>query len=486
MKIYELSADELLEHYRSNKLLPVEVVMNLFEFIEEKNPIINAFVTLNKEEALIQAEESEKRYKEGTNIRALEGIPVAIKDLVNTKGIKTTHGCLIYKDNIPDRDATIVKRLKEAGAIIMGKTNTPEFGFKGTTENALFGPTKSPWNLDYQSGGSSGGAAASIASGFVPLAQGGDGAGSIRIPSALCGVYGFKPTFGRVPLDNDMGAVFNNHNPFIFYGPITRTVTDAALMFDVIQGEAPSDPFSLPKLDVSIYDILKKEARNEFVIGYSLDCGIFEVEIETKDAFLKRIDKFKEWGLRVEPVEISMKKTCKEYIDFFDKIWTTHLGAGVKPLMDNHADKVSEGLKNVVQRADGLSAIEFDRLGEYRSYLWHMMQSMFETYDVILTPTLATNKIAYDADKPEEINGHATEDYDYTFLYTSISNLTGQPAVSIPIGFTEKGIPIGMQAICKRLDDVTLFQFAKWVEEHLKTPTLAKIAATIYQGVNEK
>lgn len=476
MKIYELTADELLKNYRSRKLSPVEVVKELFQFIEEKNPQINAFVTLDKEGAIAQAEEAEQRYKEGTQLLPLDGVPVAIKDLVNTEGIRTTYGCLVYKDHIADRDATVVKRLKDAGAIIMGKTNTPEFGFKGVTENPLFGATRNPWNIDYQTGGSSGGSAAAIASGFIPLAQGGDGGGSIRIPASLCGVYGFKPTFGRIPLDNGLEAVYGNHNPFIHYGPISRTVTDAALMFDVIQGDAPTDPFSLPKLNISIYDTLQKETRNEFVIGYTLDFGIFEIENETKEAFLQTIEKFRKWGLRIEPVEIPMNKTFEEYVDFFDKVWTTHLSASAKPLLENHADELSEGLKKLIQRAEGLSAIEFDGLGEYRSYLFHTMQNLFQTYDVIITPTLVSSNVTYDSYSPKMINGYNTNpDYDYMLLLTSILNLTGQPGCSLPIGFTDKGVPIGMQAICKRFNDVTMFQFAKWVEEHLNTLTLARL-----------
>ncbi|SFG96909.1 amidase [Sporolactobacillus nakayamae] len=476
MNIHELSADALLAGYRSKILSPVEVVRALFKYIEESNAKVNAFVTLNKEQALIQARESEKRYAEGVNIRALEGIPVAIKDLVNTKGIRTTYGCLAYKDHVPDRDATVVTRVKDAGAVIMGKTNTPEFGFKGTTENPLFGPSRNPWNLTKQTGGSSGGAAAAIASGFIPIAQGGDGGGSIRIPASLCGVYGFKSTFGRVPIDNNVNDVFGSHNPFIHWGPIARTVTDAALMFDVIQGDAPTDPFSLPRMNLSIYETLKTKERSNFVIGYTPDFGIFEIEEEIKSVFLKTIDRLRELGLKVEPMDIQMKKTEAEYVHYFDKVWTTHLSASAEPLLENHADELSDGLKNMIQRARGLSAIDFDKLGGYRSYLYQTIQHLFDTYDVVLSPTLVSSDIKFDAFNPEQLNGHAIDqENDWTLAITSIFNLTGHPAASLPVGFTKEGVPIGMQAICKRLDDVTLFQFAKWIENHINTPTLASL-----------
>lgn len=477
MTIHELTAEELIESYRSGKLSPVEAVNELFQFIEEKNKKVNAFVTFNKKQALEQAKESENRYKNGENIRPLEGVPIAIKDLVNTEGIRTTYGCAVYKDNIPTRDATIVKRVKNAGAVIMGKTNTPEFGFKGTTENPLFGATHNPWDFSKQTGGSSGGSAAALAAGFVPLAQGGDGGGSIRIPAALCGVYGFKPTFGRVPLDNNPNDVFGSHNPFIHWGPMARTVNDAALMFDVIQGDAPTDPFSLPKMDISIYNTLKEYDRSDFTVGYTLDFGIFEIEEELKEKFLETIDKIRQSGLHVEEIDIPMEKTFEEYLDYFDKLWTTHLCASAKPLLEKHSDELSSGLKKLIQRAEGLSAIEFDKLGRYRSYLFHTMQDLFNTYDVVLSPTLVSVDIKYDAQSPEKLNGHdIDQEKDWLLQLTSIFNCTGQPAASLPIGFTKTGGPIGMQAICKRFDELTLFQFAKWIEAKLKTPTLASYA----------
>ncbi|WKB37033.1 amidase [Terrilactibacillus sp. S3-3] len=224
-------------------------------------------------------------------MRPLEGIPIAIKDLTNTKGLRTTYGSLVYKDHVPHRDATLVKRLREAGAIIMGKTNTPEFGHKGTTDNLLFGPSRNPWHSGRQAGGSSGGSAAAVAAGFVPLAEGSDGGGSIRIPSSLCGVFGMKPSFGRVPADNHLQRVFSNINPFISNGPIARTVRDAALMFDAVQGDVPTDPFSLSKLEMSVYESLKYKRRN-FRIGYTLDFGMYEIDAEVKDVFLHTLDLF--------------------------------------------------------------------------------------------------------------------------------------------------------------------------------------------------
>lgn len=476
MKINELTADELLENYRSHKLSPVDAVGELFRFIEEKNPQVNAFVTLNKEQALAQAKESEQRFLEGETIRPLEGIPIAIKDLVNTKGIRTTFGSLIYKDFISDHDATAVKRLKDAGAVIMGKTNTPEFGYKGTTENLLFGPSRNPWNLAKQTGGSSGGSAAAVASGFVPLAQGGDGGGSIRIPSAFCGIYGFKPTFGRVPIDNHLHGVFSNHHPFIHWGPMARTATDAALMLDVMQGSAPTDPFSLPKMESSLYDLLKNKERNDFVIGYTEDFGIFEIEAEIKDVFLNTIEALREFGLRVEPVQVSMKKTAAEYMNFFNKLWAIHISGAVAPLLKTNEKELPEDLKILIQKAEGLSAIEFEALGEYRAYLYQTIESLFDTYDVLLTPTLISVDVNYDAKNPVKLNGlDMDRELDSMLHLTSLLNLTGHPAASLPIGFTKQGGPVGMQAVCKRLDEVTLFQFAKWVEGHFKTPTLAKL-----------
>ncbi|RYM05134.1 amidase [Sporolactobacillus sp. THM7-7] len=469
-----MTAEDLLRHYRSKTLSPVTVIQSLFQRIDRLNPELNAFVTLNRDDALQRAAESESRWLRG-DAGPLDGVPVAIKDLTNTKGLRTTYGSLVYRHYIPKFDATIVRRLKAAGAIILGKTNTPEFGHKGTTNNRLFGPTKNPWKLANGTGGSSGGSAAAVAAGLVPLAEGSDGGGSIRIPSSLCGVFGFKPTFGRIPSDNRARDAFSHTMPFISYGPIARTVADAALMFDIVQGAGDTDPFSLDRLSQSVCPLLKKEnGKERFRIGYTPDFGMYEVDEEIRSIFFQTLDRFRTWGAVVEPADIRMKKDLRGYVRYFNRLWMIGLTATSKKLMAGHREELSETLVSMIRRGEQASAEEYIGMNEYRTYVWHMLQGQFVKFDVLVSPTLAAVSYGFNEEGPTEINGRSI-DPESDWMMTSPINLTGQPACSIPIGFTSSGLPVGMQAFGRRLDDIGLFRFAHWVEDHMHPATLAKI-----------
>ncbi|MBM7646525.1 amidase/aspartyl-tRNA(Asn)/glutamyl-tRNA(Gln) amidotransferase subunit A [Scopulibacillus daqui] len=466
MDIHDLSAVELINLYKARILSPIDVVHALFERIDTLNPDLNAFVTLNRPEALIQAKKAENAYLYSHPLRPLEGIPIAIKDLTNTKGIRTTYGCSVYRDNVPDRDATIVKRLKEAGAIIMGKTNTPEFGHKATTDNPLFGAARNPWNKEKTAGGSSGGSAAAVAAGFVPLAEGSDGGGSIRIPASLCGVYGFKPSFGMVPYDNHLDGVFGNHEPFIHYGTLSRSIDDAALMFDVIKGASAADPFSVTATEESAIEALY-HGYQSFKIGWTLDFGMYEIDDEVKHLFLNKIDELQTEGFTVEPVQINLQKSLPEFIDYFEKLWTVGLAAGCGALAEKHSDQLSSGLLAMIERGKKLSAVEFKSLESYRAFVWHAIQKVFADYDILLSPTLAAPAFDYQLEGPETINGKLIKP-DSDWVMTQIYNLTGHPAISIPIGFNSGHLPVGMQAAGGRFGDIKLLQFAKWMETIFK------------------
>ncbi|MFC7393537.1 amidase [Scopulibacillus cellulosilyticus] len=462
MNIHSLSATELINMYKTQVLSPVEAVDALYKRIEQLNPELNAFVTLNRAEAIVQAKKAENTYYYNHPLRPLEGVPVAIKDLTNTKGLRTTYGCAVYHDHVPDRDATIVKRLKNAGAIIMGKTNTPEFGCKATTNNPLFGPTRNPFNMEKATGGSSGGSAAAVAAGFVPLAEGSDGGGSIRIPASLCGVFGFKPSFGVVPYDNHLDGIYGNHEPFVHYGTLSRTIDDAALMFDVIKGASDTDPFSLPASKESAFEALFN-CYKSFKIGWTLDFGMYEIDSDVREVFLNKIAELESEGLKIEPVQINLQKNLPDFIDYFEQLWTVGLAAGCGDLADKHKDKISSGLLKMIERGRKLSAVEFKSLESYRALVWHAMQRIFKDYDILLSPTLAVTAFDYQLEGPEMINGKQIKP-DSDWVMTQIYNLTGHPAISIPIGFNNENLPIGMQAAGRRLGDIELLQFAKWME----------------------
>lgn len=468
MDIQTMTAAELLERYRNRSLSPVEVTDELFKYIREWNPTLNAFVTLNEEEAREQAKRAEARYRRGENPLPLEGVPVAIKDLTNTKGLRTTYGTPLYKDHVPDRDATAVQRLKAAGAIIMGKTNTPEFGYKATTDNPLFGATRNPWNPETNAGGSSGGSAAAVSAGFVPLAEGSDGGGSIRIPAALCGVFGFKPSYGRIPYDNHLNGIFGTHEPFLHYGTLTRSVRDAALMFDVMKGEAATDPFSLPDSGWSAFKALDVEIDRSLKIGWTLDFGMYEIDHEVARVFQDAIDALADDGWDIQVVEVRFGKTLREYIEFFERLWTVGLAAGCKEEADAHPEAFSKSFLEMVERGTRLTAVEFKRLEEDRAVLWHIMQGIFSEYDIFISPTVAVPAFHWSWEGPPAINGKPIK-ADSDWVMTQIYNLTGHPAISIPIGLTKDGLPVGLQAASGRLQDEKLLRFAYMYEQRFAT-----------------
>ncbi len=250
--IIYMPAVEMAAAIREKKLSPVEVVDAILTRIDKLNSKLNAYCTLLTEDARKQAGEAETLVMKGGELGPLHGVPVSVKDLIFTKDVRTTFGSRIYEDFVPDEDDVVVERLRGAGAVIMGKTNTPEFGFMGETDNLLFGPTRNPWNLERHAGGSSGGAAAAVVAGISPLAVGTDGGGSIRIPSSFCGAYGLKPSYGRVP----RGPGFPEWQTLSHTGPITRTVADAALMLEVIAGRDDRDVNSLPETKLEYLSLL--------------------------------------------------------------------------------------------------------------------------------------------------------------------------------------------------------------------------------------
>lgn len=269
-EITSLPATTLASLIRSRMLSSVEVTSAFLERIDSVDPKINAFCTVVHDLALDQARQADKELSSGAGLGSLHGLPIAFKDLTPTKGIRTTRGSRLFENAVPGEDAILVRRLKKAGAVLLGKTNTPEFGHKGETSNLVFGATRNPWNLDRTPGGSSGGSAAAVAARMVPFAEGSDGAGSIRIPASMCGVVGFKPTYGRVP---DVAGPFSSHTPFFHNGPLANTVGDVALLYQAMAGADWSSPFSIPGQD----DVSKslELGVSGLRIGYSRDLGYF-------------------------------------------------------------------------------------------------------------------------------------------------------------------------------------------------------------------
>ncbi|MFX1324056.1 MAG: amidase, partial [Promethearchaeota archaeon] len=268
-----MSAYEMTEKIKHQELSSEEITEIIIERIEKINPLINVYCTPTFDLAREMAIKADKAVKDGEQLGLLQGVPISIKDETDTKGIRTTYGSYLFENNVPREDEAIVKRLKDAGIVILGKTNTPSFGYKAETDNLIFGVTKNPWNLDRTTGGSSGGAAGAVVSGLGPIGIGSDGGGSIRIPSSFCGLYGLKSTFGRVPQSGMklMGYL----GTLVHRGPLVRYVKDAALVLDIIAGKDDSDRYSVPKPNYSYVEKLD-EKPSKLRIGYSLDLGFAE------------------------------------------------------------------------------------------------------------------------------------------------------------------------------------------------------------------
>lgn len=457
-----MSACEMRDSILRQELTSEEITETIIERIEKINPLINAYCTTTFDLAKELAKETDKLIEKGQKLGAIQGIPISIKDEMDTMGIRTTYGSKFYENQIPEEDDIAVERLRKAGGIILGKTNMPEFGHHpGLTDNFLFGLTKNPWDLDKTSGGSSGGSAAAVASGLGPLTLGADGGGSIRIPSSLCGVYGLKPTFGRIPRYPVNGIFLWNLD---HYGPITRFVSDAALMLNVMKGYHPYDHYSL--LDDGL-DFLKEIETKppKLKIGYSMNLGFFKLLDETVEKIvLDQVDKFTEFNWEVENVKLNLKKP--EYS--FNVLTTLGWGFDLKKFYNEKPEDLSPDLKGIIRAGLSFGGQDVAKAIAQRKGVYEVFHKYFKDYDILITPT--TPCPAFQIEKTEfgtlfpKVKGKRLSITNW-MSFTYPFNLTGLPAASIPCGWTDSGLPIGMQIIGKRYDEKTVLQVSKCFEE---------------------
>ncbi len=452
-----IPAYEMADKIERQEITSQEITEILIERIEKINPIINAYCTPTFELAREMAKKADDAVKKGQKLGLLHGIPTSLKDDTETKGIRTTWGSKYYENYVPKEDNVIVTRLKDAGCVILGKTNLPELGFKGVTDNLIFGATKNPWNLERTCGGSSGGAAAAVASGLSPLALGADGGGSIRIPSCFCGLYGIKPHFGRVPyVFLKTGTAIDT---FVQKGPIVRCVKDAALMLDAIAGPDEFDRYSLPKHNVSYFEELRDKPR-KIKIGYSLDLGLVKaIDPEVKKSVLDAIQKFEKFEWSVEKAKIRINK-AESVINI---LWTTGFANMMSPLLKQWHDKFDPELVELIKEGLTYSVLDIQMAGVQREKIYESVCKQFKKYDILITPTLACTAFELGKRAPEEIDGIPISIRDWLLTYPF--NLTGHPAASIPCGWSSEGLPIGMQIVGKRFDEVSVLQASKAFEE---------------------
>ncbi|MDA1188107.1 MAG: amidase [Chloroflexi bacterium] len=455
-------ATEIASRIRRRDLSPVEAVDYFFDRIEKLNSPLNAFIIFWHEDARKRAKKAEQDVMNGKELGPLHGVPMAIKDLFDfRKGFINTFGAKPFANFVAPVSAAYVERFEEAGAIILGKTNSPEFGHKGVTDNLLFGPTSTPFKIGKNAGGSSGGSASAVAAGLIPFAQGSDGGGSIRIPSAWCGTYGFKASFGRVPNVMRPNA-FGSHTPYVHAGPITRNVEDAALMLSVMTGNHERDPFSIPD-DPADYMAATKRSMKGMRIAYSPDWDIWPVDSEVAKIVAKAVQGFKDAGAKVEEVKLGITHDQYELA----QIWRRQGGALYAPmvlgfkeqgidLMGKHKKDIPPDMLNFIELGLKGTALQQAADSAIRSEIFDAVQNVFEKYDFLVTPTLAampvdnaTNGITLG---PATING-VKMDRCIGWCMTFLINFTGHPAASIPAGLSKDGLPVGMQIIGRRYDD---------------------------------
>lgn len=455
-EICYMAAYEMAEKIKTQELSSVEITETIIERIEEINPKLNAYCTLTFDLAREMAKNADNsvRSSEGGIIN---GVPTSIKDLSLTKGIRTTFGSKIYENFIPNEDSVYITRLKDAGCVILGKTNTPEFGFKGVTDNIIFGETHNPWNLNKTCGGSSGGAGAAVASGISPLAQGSDGGGSIRIPACLNGIYGIKPTFGRVPV-YPKEYIFAHTLSAV--GPLTRYVKDAALMLDVMKGPFEGYRYSLPSEKISYFE-RTDETPEKLKIAYSLNMGYAKViDSEVEKAILSALENFTKYGWEPEHVKMSLRKP---ELPFYT-IWTSEIAFSLKPKLKEWRDKIDPALLKMVEGGLGYDGMAIITSMKARKAVYEGFYKIFKDYDILITPTTAIPAFDIGISFPTKINEKNVSPTAWQAFSFPV-NLIGNPAASIPCGWSSGGLPIGMQIIGKRFDDLTVLQVSKVFEE---------------------
>ena len=438
LSVHYKSAVELVHLIKSKELSPLELITETLKRIDAVNPAINAFVTMREEAALDEAREMTERIASGDELGPLAGIPIGVKDLEDVEGMVTSFGSVPYKDNVAERDSTQVARLKRAGAIVLGKTNTPEFGFTGFTKNLLFGVTTNPWNRERTPGGSSGGSAAAVTAGMVPMATGSDAGGSIRIPASYSGCFGLKTSFGRIPLGP---CPFQQIYHVMTLGPLTRTVRDAALYLDCVAGYHPCDPASLPSPNLS-YVACLEDMPHGLRIAFSPTLGFARVQKEVMVRVEEAVACFEEMGHQVDLWD----GVFPDVADTWSKLMDCELYGMLHESLDRNRKQMGRTLVKSLDDVQAFSLKDLIEAQKLRTSLNRILWEMFEAYDLLVTPTMPTEAFGAKGPPPSEIDGHPIP-LLWAVAFTYPFNLSGHPAASVPAGLTENGLPAGLQII---------------------------------------
>lgn len=457
-----LSAVAAAALIKRKKLSPVEYMDAVLAALDRLQPKLNCFITVTAEDARRGAKAAEQAVMAGDALGPLHGVPVSIKDLIPTKGVRTTFGSIAFTDHVPDRDDVLVTRLRAAGAIMIGKTTTPEFGIKGQTDAPIYGVTRNPWNLERTPGGSSGGAAAAVAAGVGPIGLGSDGAGSIRIPAAFCGLVGLKGTTGAVPYQEARDAFGN----VVAAGPLTRTIADCAVMQSVMAGADPMDPWTPHAEPLGrVPPALLSQDLTGLRIGYLSRTAATKASADVVKGVEASLRVFSDLGAEIEEVGVEIDWMAEDQRVLYLCSIANNLGQ----VVDRFGDKTDPVLRAYVEAGKRYGIAAYIKAVAARTRLFRAVQGLFESYDFLVSPTLTRTALPADfngATSIVEIDGEAvgpTQPALTGFVYPF--NLTGHPALSVPSGWASDGLPISVQIIGPRHADSGVLRLGALLEQ---------------------
>ena len=464
-KIGYMPINKLRKMISSKEISPVEIMNETFERINSLNSRFGAYITLDQAGSLKKAKEAEEAEMKGKDLGPLHGIPIPIKDLEPVKNMRCTFGS-IPADIIAEEDAISVERIKSAGGIIIGKTNTPEYGNAGTTENRVFGISRNPWDEELTPGGSSGGSAVSICSGMTSIAQGSDGGGSIRIPASLCGIFGLKPTQGRIPRRVHNNTKWNEIN-FSTTGPMSIDVTDSAILLEVMSGFHQDGENGTIGEENPTFTNFSDTNLDGIKIAFSKGVGGALADKEVIESIEKTVKKIDGLGFSVEEIDFYPDESEMLFRTWFD-FWCSRSYLMTPHLIDDKKNRegLTDYFRTNIQHGKDISGASLfealNNIGKYRKYT----QSIFNNYDLLITPTIAVKPFKIN-EYPEEINGIkcGSPFWDWT-PFTYIFNLTGNPAASIPVTRSKDNLPIGMQVVGGLMKENLILAFSKLIESN--------------------
>jgi aspartyl-tRNA(Asn)/glutamyl-tRNA(Gln) amidotransferase subunit A len=452
--LWALSATELAAGYLSGQFTPLDAIESVLNRVDGANPLLNAVVTRDAEGACQAAAESTWRHREGKPLSGMDGVPITVKDNIPVRGMRSTWGSRLFSKYIPEKDELPIARLRQAGAIIVGKTNCPEFTLQGYTDNVLFGTTRNPWNLAMTPGGSSGGAVTAVAAGFGPVAIGTDGGGSIRRPASHTGLIGLKPSRGRVPRADGFPAILLD---FETVGPIARSVADIKLVMEIIAPANPSDPASLAFRGQPLCPEIRGPCRILFVPQF----GDAPVDPEITQAVTKAADRLLQFGHSVEtgaaPFDVSI----------VDQVWPVISKGGLawlSKICSNFSLEASPAMQELAVDGNALSAAAYVAALNSVKRIDTQLALAFETYDLIMTPSAAALPWKANEAFPLEIAGRAVGPRGHA-VFTAFVNLVGAAGINLPCGWSASGMPIGLQLVSRPGDDGLLVGIASQCEE---------------------